>query len=154
MFFLKKNHLNIFFLLVLVVLTHCQLKEPVKNHGIIYLKNRSNLIEVNKSNKNDTIKIIGQPHSMSTFDENEWIYFERVITKGEFLKLGKNVLKTNNLLILKFDRYGILEKKEFLDKNDINKLTFSENTTENNLRQKSFVQRFLSSLRNKMYGKK
>ena len=91
---------------------------------------------------------------MSTFDENEWIYFERVITKGEFLKLGKNVLKTNNLLILKFDRYGILEKKEFLDKNDINKLTFSENTTDNDLRQKSFVQRFLSSLKNKMYGRK
>ena len=113
MFFLKKNHLNIFFFIVLLALTHCQLKEPVKNHGIIYLKNRSELIEVNKSNKNDTIRIIGQPHSMSTFDENEWIYFERVITKGEFLKLGKNVLKTNNLLILKFDRYGILEKRIF-----------------------------------------
>ena len=154
MFFLKKIHLNILTFLILTSLIHCQLKEPVKNHGIIYLKNRSDLIVVNKSNKNDTINIIGQPHSMSTFDENEWIYFERVITKGEFLKLGKNVLKTNNLLILKFDKYGIIEKKNFLDKNDINKISFSENTTDNDLTQKSFVQKFLSSLRNKMYGKK
>jgi len=32
--------------------------------------------------------------------------------------------------------------------------TFSEKTTNNNLKQKSFVTRFLSSLRNKMYGRK
>jgi len=154
MFLLKKNHKNLLITLIFLILTNCQLKEPAKNHGILYLENRSKLITLNKSNKNDIIKIIGQPHSMSTFDENEWIYFERVITKGEFLKLGKNVLKSNNILILKFDKFGILERKEFLDKSDINKLTFSEKTTNNNLKQKSFVTRFLSSLRNKMYGRK
>lgn len=154
MFLLKKNHKNLLITLIFLILTNCQLKEPAKNHGILYLENRSKLITLNKSNKNDIIKIIGQPHSMSTFDENEWIYFERVITKGEFLKLGKNILKSNNILILKFDKFGILERKEFLDKSDINKLTFSEKTTNNNLKQKSFVTRFLSSLRNKMYGRK
>ena len=134
-------------------ISNCQLKEPTKNHGILYLKNRSQLIEISKSNKNDVIKTIGQPHSMSTFTENEWIYFERTLTKGEFLKLGQNVLKTNNVLILKFDKFGILQEKRFIDKSSKNKLKFSEKVTENNISQKSFIEKFLNSLKSKMYKK-
>jgi len=134
-------------------ISNCQLKEPTKNHGILYLKNRSQLIEISKSNKNDVIKTIGQPHSMSTFTENEWIYFERTLSKGEFLKLGQNVLKTNNVLILKFDKFGILQEKRFIDKSSKNKLKFSEKVTENNISQKSFIEKFLNSLKSKMYKK-
>tara|TARA_X000000950_G_C13609874_1_gene534863 strand:- start:186 stop:650 length:465 start_codon:yes stop_codon:yes gene_type:complete len=154
MSFPKKNHIILLFIFIYLILVNCQLKEPVKNHGILHLKNRSELVEINKSNKNDIVKIIGQPHSMSTFSENEWIYFERTLTKGEFLKLGQNILKTNNILILKFNKYGILQKKVFLDKSHKNKLAFSKDRTENNVSKKSFVEKFLSSLRNKMYGKK
>ena len=100
MFFIKNIHFTLLILVFYLFISNCQLKEPTKNHGILYLKNRSQLIEISKSNKNDVIKTIGQPHSMSTFTENEWIYFERTLTKGEFLKLGQNVLKTNNVLIL------------------------------------------------------
>ena len=38
------------------------------------------------------------------------MYIERVLTKGEYLKLGQNILKTNNILILNFDKYGVLKK--------------------------------------------
>ena len=41
----------------------------------------------------------------------DWIYIERVLTKGEFHKLGQNVLKENNVLVLTFDKYGILKIK-------------------------------------------
>ena len=60
-------------------------------------------------------------------------------------------MKTNNILILTFDKYGILRKKDFLDKNNINKLKFSEKITENNLSKKSFVQSLLQSVKTKMY---
>ena len=153
MFCFKNIHKSLFKLLLIFIIASCQLKEPSKNHGILYLKNRSQLVEVNKSNKNDVIKTIGQPHSMSTFTENEWIYFERTLTKGEFLKLGQNVLKTNNILILKFNKYGILEQKKFINKSSKNKLVFSEKTTENNISQKSFIQKFLHSIKTKMYKK-
>ena len=72
--------------------------------------------------------------------------------KGRFHKLGRHVLKENNVLILNFDKYGILKSREFLNKNDIKKMDFSEKTTENNLTKKSFVQSFLESIRQKMYG--
>ena len=152
MFFKIKNHINYFLVFSFIILINCQLQEPYKNHGIVFLENRAKKLLVDTSNKNDVIKIIGQPHSKSIKNDNEWIYFERVITKGEFHKLGQNVLKSNNVLILSFDKYGILKDKRLLNKNDKKKIAFSKGKTKNELTSKSFVERFLSSVRTKMYG--
>lgn len=130
------------------------MQEPTKNHGIIFLENRSNKLVLNKTNKNDVIKIIGSPHSKSVNDKNIWIYIERVLTKGKYHKLGKHVLKENNTLVLKFDKFGILKFKKIYDKNDIQKIAFSKSATENKLTKKSFTESFLSSMKQKMYGNK
>ncbi len=150
MFFVK-NHIKFFILFIFIFLLNCQLQEPVKNHGILFLENRSNQLKVNSNNKNDVLKLIGNPHTKSVSNEDSWIYIERVLTKGAYHKLGQNIVKTNNILILTFDKYGILIKKDFLDKNNINKLKFSEKITENNLSKKSFVQSLLQSVKSKMY---
>ena len=149
-FYLKSIYILSFFILLL----GCQLKEPQQNHGILFLENRSAKLKVDVSNQNDVIKSIGHPHSKSINDENEWFFVERTLTKGEFHKLGKNILKESNILILKFDKYGILKEKMLLTKDDIKKLSFSDKETSNELSQKSFVQKFLSSLRDKMYKKR
>ena len=128
------------------------MQEPIKNHGIVFLENRSNKLIINKSNKNDVIKIIGQPHSKSINDDNIWIYLERTLGKGKYHKLGKNVLKKNNTLVLKFDKFGILKSKKIFNKNNTNKIAFSEKETKNELTKKSFVESFLMSLKQKMYG--
>ena len=141
-----------FFLLFFIILIGCKFQEPYKNHGIIFLENRSNTLTVNSSNKNDVIKVLGQPHSKSITNINEWIYIERVLSKGEYHKLGRNILVSNNVLVLSFDKYGILKNKIFLDKNDKKNLNFSKSETENELTQKSFIESFLSSVRSKMYG--
>ena len=147
-----KYHLKIITLSMFLILLGCQLQEPAKNHGILFLDNRSKKLTINKSNKNDVIKILGQPHS-KTFDQNDtWIYIERTLTKGKYHKLGRHELKTNNTLILSFDKYGILENKDFYNKEDINKIKFSKKTTSNDLSKKSFVESFLQSVKKKMYG--
>lgn len=151
MFFYFK-HFYKFIILFFIITSACQLQEPNKNHGILFLKNRSDKIKINYTNKNDVISIIGQPHSKSISDENEWYYIERILTKGEFHKIGRNLLKTNNILVLNFDKYGVVKNKKFYDKDDKNLLKFSKKNTENNLSRKSFVERFLSSVRAKMYG--
>ena len=132
----------------------CKLQDPDKNHGIVFLENRSNQLELNKANKNDVLKKLGKPHSTSFDDENIWIYIERTLTKGKYHQLGKNIIKTNNVLILKFDKFGILETKKLLNKEDIKKINFSKKETENELARKSFVEKFLQSLKQKMYGNK
>tara|TARA_B100001093_G_C26047261_1_gene684798 strand:+ start:78 stop:539 length:462 start_codon:yes stop_codon:yes gene_type:complete len=151
MFFKIKYHKKIFIILSIFILIGCQLQEPTKNHGILYLKNRADKLVINVSNTNDAIRVIGSPHTKSVNNNTEWIYIERVLTKGEFLKLGQNVLKTNNVLVLTFDKYGVLKEKKFIDKFSKNKLKFSSDKTENNLSQKSFVEKFLESLKKKMY---
>ena len=148
------HYFNISLLILCIILISCQFQEPSNNHGIVYLKNRSEKLKINYSNTNDVIKIIGLPHSKSIDNENYWIYIERVLTKGEYHKLGRNVLKENNVLVLQFDKYGVLKNKDFLDKNDLKKLNFSEKSTENKLTRKSFVEELLTSIRSKMYGQR
>ena len=149
MFF--KYHIFLFFLFIFI--SGCQLKEPLKPHGIMYLENRSNELNISKSNKNDVIKIIGRPHIKDNQSDETWIYFERILSKGKFHKLGQHVLKENNVLVLIFDKYGVLTSKDFLDKEEMNDLKFSTSSTENILTGKSFVQRFLQSVKQKMYRK-
>ncbi len=136
-----------------VLLSNCQLKEPNKSHGINFLENREKVLILKKTNKNDVIKLIGNPHSTSIADKNTWIYFERTITRGKMHKLGRNVLKENNILELKFDKYGVLQSKKLYDKKNMKNVEYSKMNTENSVSQKSFVGKFLSSVKEKMYGK-
>ena len=95
---------------------------------------------------------VGQPHSVSIDHENLWLYLERSLSKGKYHKLGQHVLKKNNTLVLKFDKFGILKDKEIYDKNNTNQIAFSNKETTNELSKRSFVETFLSSLKQKMYG--
>ena len=128
------------------------IKRVKKTHGINFLENRAKTLELNKSNKNDAIKILGNPHISSLYNDNKWIYIERTLTKGKMHKLGQNVLKSNNVLKLEFDKYGVLISKKILDKNDMEKIKFSKKKTENIKKRGSFVNDFLSSVRQKMYS--
>ncbi len=97
---------------------------------------------------------MGSPQITSISDKKTWFYIERTLSKGKLHKLGKNVLKKNNVLVLEFNKYGILENKIFLDKEDRKKLAFSKDITNNEITQKSFIAKFLSSIREKMYSNK
>ena len=131
----------------------CQRQEVIKTHGMSYLEKREKLVTVNKSNKNDVIDVLGYPSTRGMLDNNPWIYIERTRTRGKLLKLGRNYLKKNNVLILEFDKYGILNKKEFYDKDDMKKINFAKVVTENDLKKENFVYSFLSSIRQKMGAK-
>ena len=132
----------------------CKQNEVLKTHGVAYLEKREKLIAVNKSNKNDTIAIFGQPSTKGMVDDNLWIYIERTRTRGKLLKFGQNYLKKNNVLVLEFDKYGILKKKEFYNKNNMKKVSFDKKVTENELRKENFIHSFLSSVRQKMLTKR
>ena len=141
-------------LLIFIIISACQRNEVIKTHGVSYLEKREKLIFVNKTNKNDTLKIFGQPSTKGMTDDNLWIYIERTITRGKLLKFGRSYIKKNNVLVLEFNKYGILKKKEFYDKDNMKKLTFAKNITENEIRKENFIYSFLSSVRQKMQTKR
>jgi len=140
--------------IILFFITSCQQNEVIKTHGVAYLKKREKLIIVDKTNKNDTISVLGQPSTKGMVNDSLWIYIERTRTRGKLFKLGRNYLKKNNVLVLEFDKYGILKRKEFYDKGDMNQISFAKDVTENELRKENFIYSFLSSVRQKMLTKR
>ena len=144
----------VFFSFILFFTFNCSQNEVIKTHGVAYLNKRESLIIVNVANKNDTISILGQPSTKGMVDDNLWIYIERTRTRGKLLKLGRNYLLKNNVLILEFDKYGILQRKEFYNKKDMNEVKFAKNETVNELRKENFIYSFLSSVRQKMIKRK
>ena len=154
MFFnIFRKHLNlVYFICFLLLITGCQLREPSQIHGISFIKNREKQLIINQTNKNDVINILGKPHIESLDENSDWIYVERVTSKGKIYKLGKSELKKNDILVLKFDDYGILKEKKIYDKDNMNKISFIDKSTENDISKESFVTGLLQSLREKMYG--
>ena len=141
-------------LIILLFIQGCARNQLIKTHGLAYLEKREKLIIVNETNKNDAVKILGQPATQGMTNDNLWIYIERTRTRGKMLKLGRNYLQKNNVLILEFNKYGILEKKEFYKKDNMKKLTFAKDITENEIRKENFIYSFLSSIRQKMLTKR
>ena len=149
---MKKNTLLLTFILFFIF--SCSQNEVIKTHGVAYLNKREKLIIVKVSNKNDAISILGQPSTKGMVNDDLWIYIERTRTRGKLLKLGRNYLLKNNVLVLEFDKYGILHRKEFYDKKEMNEIKFAKNKTENELRKENFIYSFLSSVRQKMLTKR
>ena len=149
---MKKNTYLLFIIIFFII--GCQRNEVIKTHGISYLEKREKLIILNKSNKNDTIKIFGQPATKGMTNNNLWIYIERTKTRGKLLKLGREYLKKNNVLVLEFNKYGILAKKDFYNKENMKELKFTKAITENEIRKENFIRSFLSSIRQKMQSRR
>jgi outer membrane protein assembly factor BamE (lipoprotein component of BamABCDE complex) len=141
---------KIIVIIILLLLSNCNINPVIKTHGVVYLEKKQENLIINKSNKNDVKEILGHPSTVATFNNSIWIYIERTITKGRFLEFGRNIASKNNVLALEFNEYGILSKKDFYNKNQINKINFTKNTTGTITREKSFVYSFLSSIRQKI----
>ena len=136
----------IFFL----ILSSCTLNNVQNHHGVHFLEKKNKSLVIEKSNKNDIIKLLGPPSTKSTFNNDLWIYIERKKTRTSLLKLGKKKIFTNNVLLLEIDNRGLLAKKELIDINNMQNIKFSEENTLQSHKKKSFVYDFLSSMRQKI----
>ena len=105
-------------------------------------------IQANSTNRNDLIRIFGEPSTKSSFDNDVWIYIERKITNTHLL--GRRELIVNNVLVLEIDELGLLAKIDFYDIEDMNKIKFDKSTTEMTFRKRNFIYDFLSSMRQRL----
>ncbi len=122
----------------------------IKHHGVPFLEKKQLELTVNKSNKNDIRKILGNPSTKSKFDNDVWIYIERKQTQSKLRNLGRMKIFKNNVLVLEIDNYGILKKKEFYNKEDMENIKIVEATTEAGFKRNSFIYDFMSSMRQKI----
>ena len=140
----------LYIFLILITVTNCTPKKVVKHHGVPFLEKKQTDLIINESNKNDVKKILGNPSTISNFDNDTWFYIERKQTQSELKKFGKMKIFKNDILVLKFNELGILNSKDFFDLNDMNKIEISKNNTKIINKGNSFVYDFMSSMRQKM----
>ena len=141
---------KLFFLIILIALTNCKLNEVNKTHGSLNLEKKLKKLEINVSNRNDIVFLLGPPSTISQFDNNKWYYIERKVTNTSLFTLGKEKVLKNNVLLLELDKNGILANKEFLEIDDMKDIKFSKNTTDSNIINKNFLYNFFNSVRQKI----
>tara|TARA_B100000965_G_scaffold231435_1_gene193817 strand:+ start:618 stop:1103 length:486 start_codon:yes stop_codon:yes gene_type:complete len=134
----------------LIIVSNCSLKPVVKHHGVPSLEKKQNLLIVNKTNKNDIIKSLGNPSTKSKFDNDVWIYIERKQTQSKLKYLGKMKIFKNDVLVLEIDDYGVLKNKIFYNKEDMKNIKIAESTTQSGFKKNSFIYEFMSSMRQKI----
>ena len=140
---------SLYIIFFALIVTNCNLKPIDKYHGVSFLEKKQKKLILNKSNKNDIIEILGAPSTESLLENNIWIYIENRKSKTSIIKMGKNIVKVNNVLVLEINKYGLLIKKDFYDINDQNKIAFNKDTTRMSEKD-SFVYGVVSSLKQKI----
>ena len=126
------------------------MKKSVDHHGVHMLEKKTKELTVNIDNKNDIIKLLGPASVESSFDNDIMFYIERKISSQGILKLGKQKILVNNVLMVEVDNRGILVKKEFFDLNEMKQIKLVLNETNVDYQKTSFVYDFLSSMRQKI----
>jgi len=141
---------KIFFILPFIFILSCSFNKVVKHHGVHFLEKKYSKIIINQTNKNDILKLLGEPSTKSSFDNDVWIYIERKTSRGSLFKLGKEKLLVNNVLVIEIDDIGILASKKFYNKEKMQDIEFIEKNTTSVYTKRSFVYDFLSSMRQKI----
>ena len=140
----------LYIILISFIVSNCSFEPVVKHHGVPFLEKKQLDLTVNESNKNDIRKILGDPSTTSKFDNDVWIYIERKQTQSKLKNLGRMKIFKNDVLVLEIDNYGILKKKEFYNKEDMENIKVVEATTEAGFKRNSFIYDFMSSMRQKI----
>ena len=142
---------NYFYLIVIFLfISNCTLNKVIKHHGVHFLEKKNKKLVIGKTNKNDIIKLLGPPSTKGAFNQELWIYMEIQTSSSKLTRLGKKELLKNDILLLDIDSKGILSKNVFFNKEDMNKIKFSEDMTQVSYSRNSFVYNFLYSIRQKI----
>ena len=141
---------KIYFIILIFFLSNCSFNEIVQHHGVHNLEKKQTKLKVNFSNKNDVINLIGPPSTKSSFDNDIYIYIEKKTSGSKLVKLGQKKLLTNNVLVLEIDSKGMLMSKKFYNKDDMMKIKFDDEVTQQEYSKQSFVYNFLYSLRQRI----
>ena len=140
----------LYIIFISLIVANCSFKKVVKHHGVPFLEKKQALLKVNETNKNDIKMILGNPSTKSKFDNDVWIYIERKQTQSELKNLGRMKIFKNDVLVLELNNYGILKKKEFFNKDDMENINIVKSTTKSGFKRDSFIYNFMSSMRQKI----
>jgi hypothetical protein len=75
---------------------------------------------------------------------------ERKTTVSQIRTLGRKKILKNDVLVLEFDKRGLLVKKDFYNLKDMNKIDIAKDQTNVLSKKDTFVRTIISTLRQKI----
>ena len=136
--------------IVFIFIINCSGNKVSNYHGNKLLESKYSKIQVNITNKNDLINLIGQPSTKSNFNKNIWFYFERLKSNQSLLKLGTQKIEKNNVLVVELNEKGLLKNKKLYNLDNMNDLKFLKDVTNKEFKNKNLFYGVLTSLREKI----
>ena len=136
--------------MIFIITVNCSGNKVSNFHGTKSLDSKFDNIQINMTNKNDLIDLIGYPSTISDFNKNKWFYLERKKTNQSIFKFGAQKIIKNNILIVELDSSGILKDKKLLDLDDMNDIKYLKKTTSKDFQNKDLIYGVFSSLREKI----
>ena len=137
-------------IIIFFIIVNCTGNKVSNYHGSKLLEQKYNKIQVNITNKNDIIKIIGQPSTISDFNKNKWFYFERLKTNQSLFKLGTQKIKKNNILIVELNNKGILTNKRLINLENMNDIKYMKDLTTKEFKNENILSGVISTMREKI----
>ena len=144
------SFIRIFLLISFIIIINCSGNKVSNYHGSKLLDAKYKKLQVNVTNRNDIIQIIGPPSSISDFNKNKWFYFERLKTNQSLFKLGTQKFEKNNIIVVELNEQGILKSKKLLDLNDMNDIKYIKTLTTKEFKNDNILYGLFSSLREKI----
>ena len=129
-----KKTIFIFFLLLIISCT-----EKVTYTGLM-IDEKINNLEIN--NKNDLLKLLGQPNYIDPIENNFYYFSEKNISKNN---LTKNTVDRLILVYYFDDKDNIINTKK-LNLDDEKNINISENRIKNNLIKKGLIEKIFGGV--------
>tara|TARA_B100001778_G_C18027181_1_gene379313 strand:- start:30 stop:491 length:462 start_codon:yes stop_codon:yes gene_type:complete len=137
-------------ILIVLILSSCKINDVVQHHGVNFLHKKQEKLIINTSNINDIREILGPPSVESVFDNNLLIYMERKTKISSFKSFGSKEILVNDILLLETDDRGLLVKKDYFNKEQMNKLKISKKNTKSIYKKDAFIYDFINTLKRKI----
>ena len=110
---LLRTILTTFISMIILICGACA--PTINNHGNFPNPDLVNNVKVGQSNRTEVNKMLGPPSAAATFDTETWYYIGTQASQKAFLK---PTLLDRQILIIHFDKKGIVQKVERLSKDD------------------------------------
>ena len=144
------SFMKLLIFIIFIFIVNCSGNKVSNYHGSKLLESKYSKIQVNITNKNDLIDLIGQPSTKSDFNKNIWFYFERLKSNQSLLKLGTQKIEKNNVLVVELNEKGLLKNKKLYNLDNMNDLKFLKDVTNKEFKNKNLFYGVLTSLREKI----
>src|SRR5690606_18420031 len=115
----------------------------VNNHGHVMRESALETLQPGISTRQTVTQALGSPSSVAAFDDRTWYYIGQ---KVENLAFFKPQTKERQVLVLRFDQYGVLDSMEMLSAEDGRQIAFVDRETPTAGHELTFMEQLLGNV--------